>query len=858
MLILRDWNKRSGSKPMQQCLTLKPNQHDSSELYSRMLAPRSLDHEYEPSTERPSRGKLRWFSKIMVLIITCISTGIYLEEELSSISIDGIHRSLCISGALRRRMQLGDRLLCDTHTVLDEETFALSYPQEFYYPDYSTTRPNGTQNIAFVVTIPSCSKDDSTQPSAIDDAGYSFYDAAAILKQSVCNCTLMNNETMSKYNSTMYAIIHPEAISCKGPIDGLDAHYLGLPPQDYNYDRVAILEELGFWVIIWKEPLYLHQIENEYLKDEIQYNAGIRDLLHLHAYNLTNHQVAVMMDFDTIFKEPIDALIDELINDPNKKSLHTKKADGNVNTGMLLVKPDESELIAITKGFSTTPYDRHSGWNGSGIEGMGVDGFLTYYYDQNSDQNTESASFDDSTVVSFASNSACAKPWECHYDETWDEETKNVCRELNEAWFHYRKDFEEHWTKKHLVDTSAQDYHKDFFLGYCKSEGVDGYPRASDHRNAPTMAPTPYPCDSDTQTNSVISHLRHDGRVQDQKLTLTTPRRARDFNGQSQYCVSGTVTDLSFAPPFNILFALDVSGSTRSRFQGSRNGQVTDVGHDNTILESEVIGCLKMLEFIAKSDNLSNDNVNIGIVTFSTEAKYHGIFAPLDPADQTKVNPELKTILTGLKGDGWTNFDGALDNAILFFEEAPEGWNNIMYFLSDGIPNVSGDHDGEAKQITSDSNNNHISTISFDWELERLDEFGVKRHAIGVSSGSDIRRGFGLSRIDNTPDRYGNGPEQVMSKEALVDAIMSNTVVGEIVHLAVKANGVTNYDIGADDLIPGPTGYIYDDLVVLGLNTSIGFTNKVRVELILDYDGNINTKEDQNIVIIENEIPGAL
>lgn len=865
-MILRYWNKRNNNDTMQhECLSLKSTTES-----------RNRNNNETASTRRTK--EMRYASRLTVLFLICM-TGVtyFMEEEYFSsnyvtmIVDDGIHRSLCVSGAMRRRMQIGDRFLCDTHTVLDEEPFALSYPQELYYSDEHTKRPEG--NIAFVVTIPSC-PEDSTAETGRDDAGFSFYDAAAVLKQSVCNCTQLNNDEneedlpslpKSKYNSTLYAVIHPGAISCRGPIDGLDAQYLGLPQQDYSYDRVAVLEELGYWVVIWKEPLYLHEIEDEYLHDEIQNNTGIRDLLHLHAYNLTKHPVAVMMDFDTVFKEPIDNLIDELLNDPTKKSLYTKKEDGIVNTGMLLVKPEKKELKSIIDTFRSTPYDTDLGWDKSGFKGMGVDGFLTYYYEfLNSNANTEMsliASSDETAVVSFASKETCGKPWECHYDESWDEETINVCRTMNEAWFAYRKDFEEHWTKEHLVDTSLQNYHRDFFLGYCKSEGVEGYPRASDHRNAPTTAPTPYPCDADTQTSSTEGRLSYDNNKhsQDQELTLTTPRRARDFNGQSQYCVSGSVMDLSFVPPFNILFVLDISGSTRSRFQGTRSGRVSDIGIDNTVLESEVMGCLKMLEFIAKSDNLSNDNVNIGVVTFSTTATYHGMFPPLDLANPGEVNPAITTLLNGLNGEGWTNFDGALDRAIQYFAEAPSGRNNIMYFLSDGIPNVSGDHDGEVQQMTSPSNNNHISTITFDWELARLDEFGVQRHAIGVGSESDTRIGFGLWKIDNTPDpQYGTGPTQVMSREALVDAIMTNSVVGDIVHFTVKANGVPNYDIGPDDLIPGPTGYSYTDLTVPNLNTTAGAINTIRVELIMDYDGNINTQDDQNIMVVENVIPGAV
>eukprot|EP01084_Bolivina_argentea_P232956 392482_1 len=46
---------------------------------------------------------------------------------------------------------------------------------------------------------------------------------------------------------------------------------------------------------------------------------------------------------------------------------------------------------------------------------------------------------------------------------------------------------------------------------------------------------------------------------------------------------------------------------------------------------------------------------------------------------------------------GFTNFDDALDKAILYFEDptVPNDRTNLMVFLSDGKPNVRGDGDDE-------------------------------------------------------------------------------------------------------------------------------------------------------------------
>ena len=51
----------------------------------------------------------------------------------------------------------------------------------------------------------------------------------------------------------MYAIIHPEAIICNGPSNAQNGRRS--LQTSYTYDRVAILQELGYWVNIWREPV---------------------------------------------------------------------------------------------------------------------------------------------------------------------------------------------------------------------------------------------------------------------------------------------------------------------------------------------------------------------------------------------------------------------------------------------------------------------------------------------------------------------------------------------------------------------------------------------------------------------------
>jgi len=124
-----------------------------------------------------------------------------------------------------------------------------------------------------------------------------------------------------------------------------------------------------------------------------------------------------------------------------------------------------------------------------------------------------------------------------------------------------------------------------------------------------------------------------------------------------------------FEPPFNICMVIDVSGSSGWSFNGTPTGDVNGDGRSNTILDAEVQSMLEILQQIADSGTLGNNNINIGLVSFSTRAKYHGMYQPLDPSDTTKINGALKTKLLSLRAGGWTHFDDALDKAIDYFQK---------------------------------------------------------------------------------------------------------------------------------------------------------------------------------------------
>jgi hypothetical protein len=115
----------------------------------------------------------------------------------------------------------------------------------------------------------------------------------------------------------------------------------------------------------------------------------------------------------------------------------------------------------------------------------------------------------------------------------------------------------------------------------------------------------------------------------------------------------------------------------------------------------------QLLLEIAASGTLNNDNCEIELISFHTDATDHGVWPPLSP-DGSSYNVELmnkikddlwaptSTMEIFETNNGYTNFDAALDAAVDYFtHEATPDRKNLMVFLSDGEPNVRGDGDNE-------------------------------------------------------------------------------------------------------------------------------------------------------------------
>ena len=73
----------------------------------------------------------------------------------------------------------------------------------------------------------------------------------------------------------MYAIIHPDAVKCKGPNFEI-------------YDRAKVLMDLGYTVTVLGSPIYKALMKG-YARENIDAEAGERDFMRFHAVLYDHH-----------------------------------------------------------------------------------------------------------------------------------------------------------------------------------------------------------------------------------------------------------------------------------------------------------------------------------------------------------------------------------------------------------------------------------------------------------------------------------------------------------------------------------------------------------------------------------------
>ncbi|EFA71153.1 SBBP repeat-containing protein [Cylindrospermopsis raciborskii] len=182
----------------------------------------------------------------------------------------------------------------------------------------------------------------------------------------------------------------------------------------------------------------------------------------------------------------------------------------------------------------------------------------------------------------------------------------------------------------------------------------------------------------------------------------------KDING------NGVREDLIQGDSPNIVFVIDVSGSTRGPFQGIPVGDVNKDGIQNTILDAEIAG------FIALNNSLVRkgfgSRAKVSIVSFASDAK---TLLTTNPETDSNKNgtKDVEEKLISLKSGGETNFEIALQEAAKTLRDiGTTAGNGNVIFMSDGQPNQGNYTD----------------------EVLDLQKAGVKLSAFGVGTGASI------------------------------------------------------------------------------------------------------------------------
>ncbi len=198
-------------------------------------------------------------------------------------------------------------------------------------------------------------------------------------------------------------------------------------------------------------------------------------------------------------------------------------------------------------------------------------------------------------------------------------------------------------------------------------------------------------------------------------------------------------TIISGNPP-DVMFVIDLSGSTDGRFQGSDMGDVNGDGRSNTILDGEISG------FIALNQQLIDlgfgDTGKVSLIGFAErtgqidmDLATPGFQLAIAPGVDKNGNgiPDVKDVLSSLTRDSnfygrGTNYEPGLKLAIATLSSlnTPAGKANVV-FLSDGVPGG-----GESGRSYATKQINYID------EADSLHSANVNVTAFGAGSGAEL------------------------------------------------------------------------------------------------------------------------
>ncbi|WP_139046593.1 Ig-like domain-containing protein [Vibrio cidicii] len=195
---------------------------------------------------------------------------------------------------------------------------------------------------------------------------------------------------------------------------------------------------------------------------------------------------------------------------------------------------------------------------------------------------------------------------------------------------------------------------------------------------------------------------------------------------------SGGVQTSTTAPTnYNIALVVDTSGSM---------GYKLNSNSEQTRLDVVKAALIAMIADIAEHPGI----INLTLVGFASTAS---IKLDIDDLDVDDLAATVNSKIESLNATGGTNYESAFDTAKDWFDEQPSNYENMVFFLTDGVPTVS---------TTSGSSNG--SQTDYDEFVDSVSAFHdlanvATVRAIGIGDGinQDI-----LKYFDNTNSTGGS------------------------------------------------------------------------------------------------------
>lgn len=234
--------------------------------------------------------------------------------------------------------------------------------------------------VAYAISITDCPINNS----------HTVLDGAAVLGRSIHKQSIRASNH-SFYDYALYAFVHEDAKAC-----------------------IAPLQELGYSVRVVPLPFAEDAISSSLLYAMEQKGCcGSKEFLKLNVWNLTNHNIAVHLDTDTLLVQPMDDLFNQILGIHRPLPYHHLASDQpahnktkvsfdilftrdyhqqskwsrnpkhyGVQGGFLVVRPNQTFLEEIIHQLSHEEFHSVKGWSKLGYSGYWgasqIQGYLSY------------------------------------------------------------------------------------------------------------------------------------------------------------------------------------------------------------------------------------------------------------------------------------------------------------------------------------------------------------------------------------------------------------------------------------------------------------------------------------------------